>query len=196
MSTAKGLFYEHARSLSAPQIHVIYTFPIALRHDNIFMQIRENFSGLQILPNIKVSHRNGNPDEAGRDCLRSIFTNRVDENLIAEEALERLVDLSSGIPRELVVLGRQASLEARKSENDRIELENVVRAARRKRVDYEVLLTSRQRQLLKDAHQNKRIENDEEHGALLHNLSVLEYRNDDVWHDVHPLVVPLLDERE
>jgi hypothetical protein len=158
------------------------------------MQVQMNFPNLSVLPNIKVTHRDDTPDQDGRKCLRTIFTNRVDESLIAEEALERLVDLSSGIPRELVVLGRQASLEARKSDNDRIELENVERAARRKRVDYQVLLTRTQLRLLKHVHREKRIENDEDHRALLHNLSVLEHRNDDVWHDVHPLVVPLLNE--
>ena len=194
LGTAKKLFYEHARSLAAPEVTVIYTFPTALRHDNDFMQIGMSFPNHYTLPNIKVSHRDGHPDEDGRACLRQLFTNRVDDGLITPDALERLVDLSSGVPRELVVLGRQASLEARKSGNPRIDVDNVERAARRKRVDYQVLLTRDQLELLKQVASDKRIENDEEHRSLLHNLSVLEHRNDEVWHDVHPLVVKLLDE--
>jgi hypothetical protein len=192
LDTAKRLFYGHATSLSAPQVSVIYTFPTALRHDNDFMQIEMNFPSPQILPNIKVSHRDGTPDEDGRQCLRDLFTNRVEQTLIADDALDRLVDLSSGIPRELVVLGRQASLEARKAENARIELDNVERAAQRKRVDYEVLLTRKQLELLAQVNRTKSIENDEDHRSLLHNLSVLEHRNNDVWYDVHPIILPLL----
>jgi hypothetical protein len=53
-----------------------------------------------------------------------------------------------------------------------------------------------QRTLLKEVHANKAINNDEAHRALLHNLSMLQYRNDDVWYDVHPIVVPLIDTDE
>ena len=75
-----------------------------------------------------------------------------------------------------------------------ITLKAVERAARRKRMDYEVLLTSTQLNLLRKIHETKNIENDEAHRALLHNLSALEYRNSRVWYDVHPLVEPLLPE--
>ena len=193
LRTAKELFYEHASSLSAPPVSIIYTFPTALRHDNDFMQIVTNFPNPSILPGMKVVLRDGEPDEDGLECLRRVFTNRADESLIAPEALDRLAELSSGIPRELVALGRQACLEARKSENARIELDNVERAASRRRMEYQVLLTSRQLELLKAVHAARRVENDEEHRALLHNLSAVEYRNDEAWHDVHPVVVPLLD---
>lgn len=39
---------------------------------------------------------------------------------------------------------------------------------------------------------SKNIRNDAEHRALLHNLSLLEYRNGDVWYDVNQVVVPLI----
>ena len=114
--------------------------------------------------------------------------------LIAELPPETLTELSSGIPRELIALSRYATLEARKMGHPNITLEAVERAARRKRMDYEVLLTSKQLNLLRKIHETKNIENDEAHRALLHNLSALEYRNSRVWYDVHPLVEPLLPE--
>ena len=50
--------------------------------------------------------------------------------------------------------------------------------------------------LLKNVNKAKTVDNDEDHRALLHNLSVLEYRNDvGAWHDVHPIVRPLLEEK-
>ena len=101
---------------------------------------------------------------------------------------------ASRIPRELIALSRYATLEARKMGHPNITLEAVELAARRKRMDYEVLLTSTQLNLLRKIHETKIIENDEAHRALLHNLSALEYRNSRVWYDVHPLVEPLLPE--
>ena len=193
LKTAKELFYEHARSLSAPEVSIIYTFPTALRHDNDFMQIEMNFPNPSILPNLKVRSRNGEPDKSGLQCLREVFTRRVADTLITPDSLDRLAKLSSGIPRELVALARQACLEALKAEKGCIELGDVDRAARRKRMDYQVLLTTSQLELLKRVRLQKRVENDDDHRALLHNLSVLEYRNEEVWHDVHPLVEPLLD---
>ena len=192
LQTAKELFYQHARSLLAPPVCIIYTFPTALRHDNDFMQIQMNFPNTQVLPNLKVESRDGAPDPEGMACVREILTRRVEDDLFSEEGLTDLIGLSSGIPRELVALARQACLEARIKQKPRVEPDDVARAARRKRMDYQVLLTERQLGLLRKVHDDKRVENDEEHGALLHNLSALEYRNHEVWHDVHPLVVPLL----
>ena len=192
LQTAKQLFYEHARSLLAPDVSIIYTFPTALRHDNDFMQIQMNFPNTQVLPNLKVESRDGAPDPEGLACVREILTRRVEEGLFSDEGLADLISMSSGIPRELVALARQACLEARTKQKPRVEPDDVARAVRRKRTDYQVLLTETQLDLLERVHAEKRVENDEEHRALLHNLSALEYRNDEVWHDVHPLVVPLL----
>ena len=194
LDTAKQLFYSHATSLLAPPISIIYTFPTALRHDNDFMQIEMNFPNVCILPNLKTRLHDGTPDETGAMRLRAILTKRVSETLFAPDVPERLAELSSGIPRELIALSRYATLEARKMGHPNITLKAVERAARRKRMDYEVLLTSKQLNLLRKIHETKIIENDEAHRALLHNLSALEYRNSRVWYDVHPLVEPLLPE--
>ncbi len=82
------------------------------------------------------------------------------------------------------------------AEKSAIDEKVVEQAAARMRIDYEVLLTSEQLHLLRGVRERKRVENDEAHRALLHNLSALEYRNGEgVWYDVHPIVRPLLEER-
>jgi len=192
LAIARDLFYEHARSLAEPRISVIYTFPTALRHDNTISQIRMNFHSVNILPNMKVVSRNGEVYEEGVACLRGILNNRLEDGLISPDALDGLARHSGGIPRELVTLARQASMEARKADRTRIELEDVEGAARRVRMDYQVLLSLRQIELLRQVSKSKQVDNDDEHRALLHNLSVLEYRNDEAWHDVHPIVLPLV----
>ena len=195
LDTARRLFCEHATSLAEPPTSIIYTFPTALRHDNNFMQIEMDFPTVYVLPNMKTRTRDDRLHEPGIDDLREILMRRVEEALFAPDALTELASLSSGIPRELIALARQACLEARKSRRECVTSEDVQRAAQRKRMSYEVLLDREQLKLLERVRDTKAVNNDEAHRALLHNLSVLEYRNDHVWYDVHPLVTPLLGQR-
>lgn len=78
------------------------------------------------------------------------------------------------------------------AEQAMIDQSAVERAAQSRRIAWQVLLTSQQLELLRRVQQTRRVENDEAHRALLHNLSALEYRNDSVWYDVHPIVEQLL----
>jgi len=192
---ARELFYGHALSLTSPACCAIYTFPTALRHDNDFIQIRQSFSELVVLPNFPVDHRDGSPDEAGLARLQQILTLRAEERLFTPGASAELVKWSGGLARELIILARQACLLAMEAEKRTIDEGVVAQAATRMRIDYEVLLTSQQLDLLRGVQDGKRVENDEHHRALLHNLSALEYRNDEgVWYDVHPIVRALLQE--
>jgi hypothetical protein len=61
------------------------------------------------------------------------------------------------------------------------------------RRDYQVLLSRHQIATLKKVHRTKQVDNDEVHRELLHNLSCLEYWNNDVWYDVHPIVQSLIE---
>ena len=196
LDTAKELFYGHGTSLLAPPVCIVYTFPTALRHDNDYMQIRSNFPNPYPLPNLKTHSRDGAPDQVGLAQLCEILTKRVEESVFIPEALTMLAELSGGIPRELIALGRQACLEAMKSAKPVIDREAVEKAALRNRIEYQVLLSMAQIDLLRQVRETKKVDNDEAHRTLLHNLSVLEYRNDvGAWHDVHPIVRPLLGEK-
>lgn len=192
LAPAKDIFYNYAASLTAPRCSIIYTFPTALRHDDGFMQIQQSFPDPISLPNFKVTHRDGTDDEDGLVALESLLTKRAEENLFTPEALMQLAKLSGGLPRGLVTLTRRACLLAMAAKKPAIDTPVVEQAAARMRLDYQVLLTSRTEQL-QQVDKTKKVSNTEEHRALLHNLSVLEYRNDEgVWYDVHPIVKPLL----
>jgi nucleoside-triphosphatase THEP1 len=196
LATAKSMFYEHANTLSEPPLSIIYTFPMPLRHDNSFQQVRNSFPNVNVLPNIKTQERDGTPFESGLETTEHIVTKRLEADLIEEDALDELARLSSGVPRQLVILARQACLDTLKEGRSVIDTAAVQAAAHQQRREYEVLLDRDQRELLKEVHTNKAINNDESHRALLHNLSVLQYRNDDVWYDVHPIVLPLIEADE
>jgi len=195
LAKSKSLFYDYASSLLAPPVSIIYTFPIALRHDNAFIQIENYFVNSFVLPNIKTCQRDGGADPDGQACLETILTRRVENSLFEADSLSLLARNSGGIPRELITLARLACLEALKTKAARLTPDAVEQAMQRKRIDYQVLLSQEQLQFLDRIHQTKKVNNDEDHRQLLHNLSALEYRNHiGVWYDVHPLVTALLPE--
>jgi hypothetical protein len=199
------MFYEHASTLSAPPLSIIYTYPMPLRHDNSFQQVKNSFPNQEFLPNIKTQDRNGEPFEPGLRTTEQIVTKRLEDELIEEDALDVMAKLSSGVPRQLVMLARRACLESLKDGREIIDTDAVQAAANKQRNEYEVLLDRSQRELLKEVHENKDINNDEDHRELLHNLSVLEYGDEEntaglqgrkIWYDVHPIVLPLIETDE
>jgi hypothetical protein len=68
--TSENLFYKYATNLLAPRLSIIYTFPIELRLDAKFMQIKSNFPNTEALPNIKTCHKDNSPDPIGLTLLR------------------------------------------------------------------------------------------------------------------------------
>jgi len=194
LANARSIFCEHSMSLTQPRCQIIYTFPTALRHDNDFINICQSFDEPYVLPNFKVMHRDGSPDEQGKEELIKIILRRTEPDLFNQDAIEKLVELSGGLPRELITLCRRSCLIALRNNISQVDEETVAQAGNRQCNDYRVLLTSSQLEILKKVHQTKKVENDDDHRALLHNLSILEYRNDDIWYDVNPNVLPLLRE--
>ncbi|MFM7526972.1 MAG: hypothetical protein ACKO63_00505 [Nodosilinea sp.] len=86
-------------------------------------------------------------------------------------------------------------------EPDRTELkindEILAQALQDLRNDFAASLGSSRYQILATTYLNGEPEevNDPEFLLLLHGLYVLEYRNSDLWYDVHPMLVELLERR-
>ncbi len=193
LDTAQSLMYGKATSLTTPHISIIYTFPIALCRDNNFAQIQNNFGVTKMLPNIRINHKDSSADSQQRDLLRALLAKRVKLELFEEDAIEELITFSGGIPRELIRLTSQACLEALKAKTDKITLRHAQISIEDKRNTYRALLSREQLGLLQDIKQAKHVDNTLEHRKLLHNLSVIEYKNDSVWFDVNPVVDKLLE---
>ena len=75
----------------------------------------------------------------------------------------------------------------------RIDIESANKAIAKERSDYQALLERGHYEALRQRHADKTLVNEEVVRALLHNLSLLEYANDEVWCDVHPVVLPLIE---
>ncbi len=187
------LFLDHGKSLSDLPLHLIYTFPIALRHSNEFMQIEGYFNSFD-LPNFKTHTRVNQPYPSGLNSLKEILTKRVSDGLFEVGTLELLAEKSGGLVRHLLVLTADACIQATLKNRTKINIADVNIAIGKFRATYSRFLTPEQKDRLRIIQGDKKIENSDLDRDLLYNLSVLEYRNDDPnpWYDVHPIVQELL----
>ena len=180
---AEQIFYKNAQSISDPNISIIYTFPVALHHSNEYTQIKNFFQNTYTLPNFKLENR---------DKIRNILLQRIEGHLIETEAVDLLIDYSGGVPRNILLLARIACSKARAAAAAQIKVEHVKDAITKERNEFDRMLTRAQREALKKVMQTKTIDQTEEYRDLLHNLSILEYENGNLWHDVNPIVRDLL----
>lgn len=193
LKAARDLYLEHAASLTAPKANVIYTFPVSLRYSNDYIQIRRNFNGDFILPNVHVWHRDGQPHSEGLAMLRDIVGRRMAPELIEGAALDRLVEHSGGLLVSLIDMAQRAIVSAIGQRREQISLADVDRAIARERADYQALLNDKHYDALRQRRGDKKLVNDDIVRELLYNQSLLEYANGDAWCDVHPVVWPLLE---
>ena len=192
LSKAKDIFYSHGESISAPELAIIYTFPVALSRSNEFNHIANYFSATYTLPNFKVEHKNAQIDEIGRAALKMILLNRLEPSLLADDALDLLINYSGGVPRELIRLTRDACVEAAISESESAQVTHVKTVISEEIKRFKRMLSEEQLSLLRAIKRDRDIDQTEAYQNLLHTLSLLEYENDELWYDVNPLVADLL----
>lgn len=194
----KSFFFESrtSRTLQLIDCNAIYTIPISLMYGQDYQAICKQFDDYEIsMPNIKIKTRSGAPNEQGRDLLKRMIWKRMDEaeGLIAPDALEQLVELSGGLPRELFYLAREACTYALVAGEAQIQLPHVDRAAVNYRNRFSRMLTREDKEALRAiASGNNEVEKSDLNDRLMHMVALLEYRNDGNWFDVHPVVRPLV----
>ncbi|MFM7450809.1 MAG: hypothetical protein ACKO24_19680 [Leptolyngbyaceae cyanobacterium] len=129
---------------------------------------------------------------------------RLPQDLVDPETARALILKSGGIIRELMRLARGCcshcllQLRSQPTKTDvRITDEILQLATRDIRNDFAASLgESRFNILVTTYHRAEPAEiTDQEFLVLLHGLYILEYRNDDLWYDLHPIVVDLLQRR-
>jgi hypothetical protein len=194
LAVSKEIFYDHGQSISDPPVSIIYTFPVALGHSQEFTQVRGFFNATHTLPNFKLHHKDGTDGQlSGKNQLEQLLLCRVAEPLFEKEARDLLVEYSGGLPRQFILLARDACSEARSLDATTVTLDHVKAAIARERNLYRRMLSKSQLESLENIHKDKAMDQIEDNRTLLHNLSVLEYSNDDDWYDVNPIVRDLLE---
>jgi hypothetical protein len=127
--------------------------------------------------------------------MREFVFRRMKEELIEPEALNLAIKMSGGVFREGARILQIAADRAIEQERTHILKEDVERAEREIRSDFKRILKSEDYDILKEIRKTNEIRGIEKIGALLHNLSMLEYENDENWCDIHPTLEELLKTR-
>lgn len=183
-SSHEVLFIEHGEQLKAPRCHTIYTIPLSLLFNRNVTQVFP--SGYFLVPMVKITEENGDPQLSGREALYQVVARRLDVSAVFESAdlVRQLVEMSGGHVRDLLRLVRYAF----DYTDERVTAEHVKSACQRLLNEYDRLVRDEDLPRLLQVHRQRRIPTDPEFSLLLFNLLVLEYWNGHPWADVHPAV--------
>ena len=194
------IFLDRHEQLKALNCHIIYTAPISLIYSRWATELKDNYGIPLVLPSIMVRRENSEPYEKGLDIMKEIVRLRLPQSLQnsmvpdafeSETILQEICLASGGYVRDLVQLMQVA---INKTETLPIRARAVQRATDDLRDVYRRTVGESWRDVLKEIHQSKEIDNSDTQRNLLFTRCVLEYRYFDesgdkrVWHDVHPVL--------
>ena len=188
---AKEIFYNNFTAITQPACYIVYTVPISIFFGP---EMRESKF---FLPNIKLHTKNDRNgiDEDGYELMRTFVYRRMKKKLIEPEALDLAIKMSGGVFREGARIMQIAADSAIENERGRILKKDVERAEREIRSDFKRILESDDYNALNEISKSNDIRGIEKIGHLLHNLSVLEYENEENWYDIHPTLEELVKTR-
>ena len=201
LEEARDLFFSHADKLTDVSFPVIYTFPIALFYHREFASFEHLFRFFEVFPMLKLETLDGSPYPEGVERLRAIVAKRVEDGLIAPDALELMIAKTGGSLRDLFQAIREASELASyrgyrtRSENETITLEDAEQALKEVQGNLGRRIEGDEHKFLARICMGNRREIEKSQMLLdmLQTRAVLEY-NGERWFNVHPLVADYLEE--
>ncbi|MCL2254912.1 MAG: hypothetical protein FWC09_10760 [Lachnospiraceae bacterium] len=174
---------------------IIYTFPISVYYSADFAVIN-NLYKHHTLPMIKISNVDKSRNDEGIEIISEIVRLRADLDLFAEGSLDKMIEQTGGVLRDLFNCIISAARRAGRRESAKIEEEDVIRALSNISEDLTRQISMDDNAKLLNIYSDKNFRMQIEDKAFLleklHNLVILEYRNGAPWHDLHPLVTEFL----
>ncbi|MDP2778684.1 MAG: hypothetical protein Q8O48_13685 [Anaerolineales bacterium] len=191
LDRARAIFHDHREIMIQPNCAIVYTVSSALFYSKEFDAIRDQ---ALFLPNINL-RSSTNSDQhlvEGYRILEKFINVRMDPSLIHPSALEQAITYSGGVFRELARIIRTSIGRARRRKATQLEIEDVEWAAIEIRNEYRRILDTEDLKLLKKVHESKKLEFSDRLRTLLQVLALLEYRDQENWCDVHPILRKIL----
>jgi nucleoside-triphosphatase THEP1 len=207
LPVVKAIFQENVNALFSPNIRILFTIPISvIREPQIYAGLVAN-SRIVLLPVAKFFTREtahqpkAAPIEENVAMLERVLQRRIPETLIEPHIIRQIVLQSGGVLRELVRLCQECCRECLlvldlEPETPEVKINNatLAEAIKSLRNQYARPIGTHRYNLLAETYQHFTPPDaeSEEFLELLHGLYVLEYENDDLWYDLHPLVADIL----
>jgi energy-coupling factor transporter ATP-binding protein EcfA2 len=212
LAVVREVYQSHIKALFQPNFHIIFTIPISVLREVTLkaMLITETNDQIVTLPVIKLFDRgasrqeNTHPNTEPTATLKEAIDKRIAAELIEPEIKEKLVIYSGGVLRELIRLSNECCRIClrliRRNPNDpdiKINQDVLEQAIVKLRIDFSIPIGKADYEILKQTYTNFQPDDPKEQRFLdlLHGLYVLEYKNSELWYDVHPLVLGLLKQR-
>lgn len=191
LERARAIFHDRREIMMQPNCAIVYTVSSALFYSKEFDSIRDQ---ALFLPNINLYDQNdaGSNLQEGYRTLEKFVNVRVSNSLIDPAALQEAITYSGGVFRELARIIRSATGRARRRKVDRVEVEDIEWVASEIRNEYRRILDKEDMKLLKKINESKKLEYSERLMPLLQLLAILEYRGQENWCDIHPVLRKLL----
>lgn len=191
LEQAKEIFFTNYTAITQPSCYIVYTVPISLFFDYGFVALKDSRF---FLPNIKLHPKNDRNEMCaqGYELMKEFVFKRMDKNLIEHEALDLVIKMSGGVFRECARIMQIVADNAIETGRDHIIKEDVERARREMVGDFKRFIKSEDYNLLNEIYTNNDTREIDKIGHLLHNLSVLEYTNDETWYDINPVLEELV----
>lgn len=209
LAVVEEVYKKHIKALFSPNFRIIFTTPVSsLREASLrAYMISETDGQIVEMPVSKIFVKGERrqpepvPLPEATETLCEVLHKRIDRELLEAHIAEQIVFYSGGVLRELIRLTNECCricLRSVRRNPDRqdiaIDQTVLLEAVKKLRLDFETPLGKADYEILKVTYE--KFEPDDPKGQqfldLLHGLHILEYRNDEIWYDAHPIVVDLL----
>ena len=212
IALAKDIFQAHIKALFQPSFNIVMTIPIAALREVSLVATLQTETNDQIvqMPVSKLyqkgernqPHAQPNPEVKAQ--LAKIINKRIPGYLIEQDALETTIIESGGVLRELIRITNECCriclrLVRREPDNKNIKINQdiLVSAINKLSLDFDSRIGVKDYEILKTTYEEFKPNDPKEQQFLdlLHGLYILEYRNSELWYDVHPIVTKVLQQR-
>jgi len=175
-SSHSQLFVQHAEQLRAPECHIIYTVPVSLAYNQ---NLGADFDSITVLPMVKM-------DDGGIQQLIEVIQQRVEVEDVFEniKLVETFAKVSGGVVRDLMRLIRMST----DTDNEKITASDTEYAINTLKQEYDRLVSEEDIESFKQIVKTKHIQQSKNRPHLLNLRLVLEYRNGELWADLHPIL--------
>jgi nucleoside-triphosphatase THEP1 len=209
LAQVKDIFQNHIKAIMLPGFRIIMTIPIAALREVALKATLQTETNDQIvqMPVYKLFKQgesrlpNATPDAEVLARLTEIIKKRVNAELIEPDTLERICIYSGGVLRELIRITNDCCRICLRSirrnpEDSAMKINNAIleESITKLSIDFDTSIGAADYEIIKTVYENfKPIDpKDQRFLDLLHGLYILEYRNGDLWYDVHPIVTELM----
>lgn len=209
LSLVEEIYRQNIKSLFSPQFRIVFTIPVsATQEPQIVGALNSEgivrvhpFPVAKFFPKEQRRDPNVAPIAKTFQQFLTILEKRLPSDLLEPDIAREMVRHSGGVVRELVRIARECctecmvQLELEPDKTDQtIDAEILAAALRNLRNDFSRQIGSDLYDQLVEIYETADAADTSDPGfvKLLHGLMVLEYINDALWYDVHPIVVGLL----